>query len=62
MLFIKILFIIFNILNLFYLFLNVFANINAKKTFINKVLKTLIKIIAIYIFASLVIILTKIKV
>jgi len=62
MLLIKLSFIIFDVFNLFYLFLNVFANIDAKKIFINKVLKTLIKIATTYIFVSLSIVLTRIKV
>jgi len=61
MLLIRLSLIIFNIFNIFYLFLNIFANINAKKIFIDKVLKTLTKIATIYIFASLSIVLTKIK-
>jgi len=51
-----------DIFNLFYLFLNVFANIDAKKIFIDKVFKTLIKIVAIYIFVNLSIVLTRIKI
>ena len=62
MLLIRLSFIIFDIFNLFYLFLNVFANIDAKEAFINEILKTLTKIATTYIFASLSIVLTRIKV
>jgi len=58
----KLSFIIFDILDFFYLFLNVFANIDAKETFIDEVLKTLIEIIATYIFVNLLIVLTRIEV
>jgi len=62
MLFIRLSLIIFDIFNIFYFFLNIFANIDAKETFIDKVLKTLIKIATTYIFASLSIMLIRIKI
>jgi len=62
MLFIKLSLIVFNFFDFFYLFLNVFANIDARKEFIDEVLKILTKIATMYIFASLSIVLTKIKV
>jgi len=62
MLLIKLLLIIFDIFDIFYLFLNIFANIDAKETFIDKVFETLTKIATIYIFANLSIVLTKIKI
>jgi len=62
MLFIRFSLIIFNILDFFYLFLNIFANIDAKETFIDKIFKTLIKIIAMCIFVNFSIILTRIEV
>jgi len=62
MLFIKFSLIIFNILDFFYFFLNVFANIDAKETFIDEVFKTLTKIVATYIFVNLLIVLTRIEI
>jgi len=62
MLLVRLSLIIFDIFDFFYLFLNVFANIDAKKIFINKILKTLIEIATIYIFVNFSIILTRIKV
>ena len=62
MLLIRLSLIIFDIFDFFYFFLNVFANIDAKKIFINKILETLIEIATIYIFVNFSIILTRIKV
>ncbi len=69
MLFVKLAFIIFNIFCFFYIFLNIFANINSKRILFNKILKILTKIIATNIYinflikeASFSIVLTKIKV
>jgi len=62
MLFIRFLLIIFDIFNIFNLLLNIFANIDAKEIFIDKVFKILTKIIAICIFINFSIVLTRIKV
>ncbi len=62
MLLVRLSLIIFDIFDFFYFFLNVFANIDAKKIFINKILETLIEIATIYIFVNFSIILTRIKV
>jgi len=44
MLFVKLSSIIFNNFRLFYVFLNIFANIDTKEILFNKMLKTLIKV------------------
>jgi len=62
MLFIRFSLIIFDIFDIFYLFLNIFANIDTKETFIDKVFKTLIKIATTCIFVNFSIVLTKIEI
>ncbi len=52
MLFVKLSFVIFDNFCLFYFFLNIFANIDIKEIFFNKIFKTLIKIATIYVFIN----------
>ncbi len=52
MLFIRLSLVILNNLCFFYLFLNVFANINTKETLFNKMFKTLTKIATTYVSIS----------
>jgi len=62
MLLIRLSLIIFDIFDIFYLFLNIFANIDAKKIFIDEILKTLTKIATTYIFTNFLIVLTRIEI